>query len=576
MNSIAKGQNKIAAVIAVLLNAILFFINISFYNCVFATNDDYRMNLIVSGAYTGEPSANLVFMRYPIAWLLSGLYNITDNIPWYGIGTMLCIFVPSCIICYFVIREADKKGRLLMGILAYLLFYLFIVQKHIVLPQFTATAAFMSVAWLALIWYMPSKRSFFHIIAAAFIAVVAFCIRMKIFFMVLPAGILVIAAKTMFSDTKDRKYMKMCMISCLTAVVLCGLSYASDRVNYQPEYKEFNTARSQTYDYGALPPYDMNKDFYDAAEIDESTYYSISARHLDMDDQITTNNLQDIVGFIAQKDGRPFIKKCLESAFGSILHFFDGAVVYQAIFVFAIMLLSFIEAYKKKKRDYALIIAVLFAGMLLEMTYLVFRSRVMERFTEVFLLVIAVVSLISYISMLDKKPEVFKGGVFRYKNLYRAAAAVCAVCVIVCIAVANQRAVTSKSKHQNLVNSRLETLNALAQTDRSSFYFYDAYDFIGASADVFSVYDGMVNTDSLGNWYINSEDYFERNGMYGFENSIDGLIDGSKNIYFAAIGNLKNGVKLLLKERYNMEAVIIDTIPYENNNIYIYTFVPCG
>ena len=148
--------------------------------------------------------------------------------------------------------------------------------------------------------------------------------------------------------------------------------------------------------------------------------------------------------------------------------------------------------------------------------------------------------------------------------------------MIVCIAVANQRAVTSKSKHQNLVNSRLETLNALAQTDRSSFYFYDAYDFIGASADVFSVYDGMVNTDSLGNWYINSEDYFERNSMYGFKNSIDGLIDGNKNIYFAAIGNLKNGVKLLLKERYNMEAVIIDTIPYENNNIYIYTFVPCG
>ena len=320
----------------------------------------------------------------------------------------------------------------------------------------------------------------------------------------------------------------------------------------------------------------MNKDFYDAAGIDESAFYSISARHLDMDAQITTDNLQDIVDFIDQKDGRSFVKKCLESAFGSILYFFDSAVVYQAIFAFAMMLLSFIKAYKKKKRDYALIIAALFAGMLLEMAYLVFRSRVMERFTEVFLLVIAVVSLISYISMLDKKPEVFKGEVFRNKNLYRAAAAVCAVCVTVCIVAANQSAVTSKSKHQNLVNSRLETLNTLAQTDRSSFYFYDAYDFIGASADVFSVYDGMVNTDSLGNWYINSEDYFERNGMYGFKNSIDGLIDGNKNIYFAAIGNLKNGVILLLKERYDMEAVIIDTIPYENNNIYIYTFVPCG
>ena len=85
-----------------------------------------------------------------------------------------------------------------------------------------------------------------------------------------------------------------------------------------------------------------------------------------------------------------------------------------------------------------------------------------------------------------------------------------------------------------------------------------------------------MNTDSLGNWYINSSDYFKRNAKYGIRNSIDGLIDANKNIYYAAIGNLKNGMTLTMKERYDLEPVVVRTIPYENNNIYIYTFIPCN
>ncbi|MBR3996548.1 MAG: hypothetical protein IKI97_14885, partial [Clostridia bacterium] len=52
---------------------------------VWYTNDDFRMMTIVSGAYTGTPSADIVFMRYPIGLVLSGLYSITTLIPWYGL-----------------------------------------------------------------------------------------------------------------------------------------------------------------------------------------------------------------------------------------------------------------------------------------------------------------------------------------------------------------------------------------------------------------------------------------------------------------------------------------------------------
>jgi len=105
---ITKKQKMLLFICSFVMNTALFLLNISFYNCVFATNDDYRMSLIVSGAYTGKPSANLVFMKYPVALLMSSLYRITTAVPWYGIGTMLCIFVPSCIICHFMLRESKK------------------------------------------------------------------------------------------------------------------------------------------------------------------------------------------------------------------------------------------------------------------------------------------------------------------------------------------------------------------------------------------------------------------------------------------------------------------------------------
>lgn len=106
-------------------------------------------------------------------------------------------------------------------------------------------------------------------------------------------------------------------------------------------------------------------------------------------------------------------------------------------------------------------------------------------------------------------------------------------------AVSNQKAICSKAEGQHLINSRLKVLNTFAASDKEAFYFYDAYDFIAASADTFSVYDGIVNTDSLGNWYIHSSDYYKRNAEYGIITSVDGLTDANKNIYYAGNRQLK-------------------------------------
>lgn len=574
-----KKQKILLCVYSFFINIVLFLLDFAFYNCVFATNDDYRMSLIVSGAYTGEPSANLVFMKYPVAWLLSSLYKITDAIPWYGIGTMLCIFIPTSIFCYFILRQSYKKDRLIRGVFAYILFYLFIIQKHVILPQFTITAAFMAAAWVLLLWYMPKKNSYLYLIFMTFISVVSFSIRMKVFMMIAPVAALAVLINLIKEKKHRKRYFSKYVISFVLSGVLCLVVQMCDRTNVNADYKAFNTARSLVYDFGAIPEYNLNMEYYNNNDIDETVFYDISARFLDLDKGITTEKLRSVATYSKENNyNTTFLKRLVNSFFETLSWFLKSEVVYQAIFVFILIMLSVFYTYSKRKNYLIILVCCTVLGVFFEMTYLCFISRVMDRLIEVLLLIIAIVCIIALneVSLgkktirLNSKKDTIKKPCFMLK-----CSALCVFIVGLCFVVTNQMNIEKRAEGQSLINSRLVALNEMAATDKDSFYFYDSYDFIAASSNVFSVYDDIVNTDSLGNWYVNSPDYFKRNSQYGIVNSINGLINGNKNIYFAAIGNMKNGITLTFKERYNMEPILIRTIPYKNNNIYIYTFIPC-
>lgn len=575
MDLISKKKKARFMAFSLLLNTMLFLLSFAFLGSVFATNDDYRMSLIVSGAYTGEPSSTLVFMKYPIAWILSGLYRITPAVPWYGIASILCILIPSSLICYFILLRANRAGNTKWGLLLYLLFYLFIVQKHLALPQFTLTAAFMAIGWLALLWYMPQNgKTPLYLLCTSIFAVISFSIRMKVFLMIFPVAMLAIAVKLIHQKLPDKKYIIKYAVSMLLTVTFCFSVQAIDHKNSDAEYSAFNTARSLVYDFGAIPPYNENKAFYDLAGIDETTFYDISARYLDLDGEITTEKMRSVANIRkTQHQALSPGERVLRAVVEAPSCFLESSVLYQTAFCVLLLACAAFLLWRKKKHVYITFILCTAAGMLLEMTYLCYISRVMDRLTEVMLLAIAVSCILALSDAFQKTAaETYQGR----KRVYKTAAMLCVALLTVFFAVSNQQVICSKADGQHRINARLQVLNLLAASDRETFYFYDAYDFIAASTDTFSIYDGMVNTDSLGNWYINSSDYFKRNAKYGIRNSIDGLIDANKNIYYAAIGNLKNGMTLTMKERYDLEPVVVRTIPYENNNIYIYTFIPCN
>ena len=76
------GKKKLffvlAAAQAVLLLCILLFCSIKY-----EVSDDFIMEMVVSGAYTGHPDAHMMFFNIFIGWLFVPLYSLFPAISWY-------------------------------------------------------------------------------------------------------------------------------------------------------------------------------------------------------------------------------------------------------------------------------------------------------------------------------------------------------------------------------------------------------------------------------------------------------------------------------------------------------------
>ena len=94
------GKKKLffvlAAAQAVLLLCILLFCSIKY-----EVSDDFIMEMVVSGAYTGHPDAHMMFSNIFIGWLFVPLYSLFPAISWYfWLQMLLC-----CISCHSLQKQ---------------------------------------------------------------------------------------------------------------------------------------------------------------------------------------------------------------------------------------------------------------------------------------------------------------------------------------------------------------------------------------------------------------------------------------------------------------------------------------
>lgn len=570
--------------LACLLNLILFIFDYIFYGSNFATNDDYRMNLLSSGAYTGTPEANIVFIKYGLGFLLSLLYHITTTIPWYGICMALSMFISCVVILYYLLKCFKKHNFTIFGLIFYLIFYIFVIQQTVILPQFTLISAYLAVACLFMSFFTPKDlyNAKLHILGIFILGFLSANYRDKVFLMILPMIIIVILYRIYRSDQKKIMMMVLPIFILIFSYALTiGINIAGTSSAEYREYDKFNKTRSKIYDYESQPNWDVNFQKYEDLQIDKATASAIDARYLDIDPTINSDTYNKLINYSnAKKETQSLTQRVSDVIVNLVDHFFDKSLIYMTLYVIGISIMTLIISLISRAICGIFVIFSATALSFVEIFILGFEGRIMPRIVNVLLLSCGAVILICLCENVLNFRELItlvrgmrfnKKLKFINKTLGTCLAGSLIIITVILLAV-NQNSIKTSSENQNTINNRLLILNSYAEKRPDTFFYYDSYDFIAASSPLFKTYKHIVNTDSMGNWTIKSPMYSKRNAKFGFRNSIDALTnrDYSKNYYFVSIFEAKNGIKQILQDRYSQELELVDNLETNSFNLNIY------
>ena len=81
-NNTKKGT-FLNLILAVLLTAAFVAGVRLFYVFTYGVIDDPFIETVLSGAYTGELDAHVVYIKYPLAWILKTLFSIWPKVNWH-------------------------------------------------------------------------------------------------------------------------------------------------------------------------------------------------------------------------------------------------------------------------------------------------------------------------------------------------------------------------------------------------------------------------------------------------------------------------------------------------------------
>lgn len=261
---------------ALLINTLIMAFFLIFYFCTYEVEDDWAMKLISAGSY-GQPDSHMVFINSVYGYLISGLYRIIPNIPWYDIIQYLIILLSLTVICYVAVNENDSDVSVLL-----LIFTTFIAAYFCYVKlQFTKTATISTIAGHFLLYHqIKNNYSYFYYIFPLALLVTGSLIRLEQFLacslICVYIYIYILVRSETTSDKKINLYkIKRLIITGFICLLVVGVNLYIDKSNYNTseysEYLEFNAIRAKLLDRNEIS-YEKYREIFDKYNINENDY----------------------------------------------------------------------------------------------------------------------------------------------------------------------------------------------------------------------------------------------------------------------------------------------------------------
>ena len=227
-------------------------------------NDDALVAQFLDGSYTGSPEAHAFYVRYPLSWLIAKIYEHfpSGDTNWYVMSVAaLAIFAMVCVL--FRILRAFSCNRLPLC-MAFDTAVVMLWLPHFSCMTFTTAAAFVGVMGILFLGFMNEEdiAKPLNILILAVLLVSCWCLRRQCFLMVMPfIAVLLILRFRLKYFRSWRPWLAVLVIGLMTF----GLVHA-DKAAYGSEdwqaYRTYNSERAWLQDYGRIPPYEGNEEFY--------------------------------------------------------------------------------------------------------------------------------------------------------------------------------------------------------------------------------------------------------------------------------------------------------------------------
>ncbi len=356
----------------------------------FSTNDDAMLRSLVSGNYTGEAEAHLIYIMYPLGLIGKTIYRLVPTVPWYDIFMTVMHYLCWILVIGRIGEQFTSVRNKSIAVMISYFSILLIDAPYVMMHQYTILAAwFAAVAILFLLTSKGQKGLAYWTERCLCLIFLVLCLwlRKQVFILALPIGLLIMGLEFCRDAKllKERKVVWNKVIFIGAFIVLTLASFGAEKAAYaSEEWQEFlayNEARTDIYDYYGIPSYIQYEAVYEKLGFSYADYLAIDLYNSELVNGLHTPELRLLADTAKQcwESGyglKSVIRIMVESVVREVLH---NPVQPMGIFLTALYLLVVIACVKNNRRREFIGIAGLLLFQFAVVGYFAWRGRFPER-----------------------------------------------------------------------------------------------------------------------------------------------------------------------------------------------------
>lgn len=530
------------------------------YDFYYDLNDDTTIKDIISGAYTGKPSAYSVQMLFPLSFCISLCYRAIPGIPWYGLFLCVCQFGAWALIAWRVTGVVKKQWQQYMALCFEMVIYFGLLIRQLVIVQYSVTSGICMAT--AILLYLTGeekelpRQNLKQNIASILLVILSFMIRTEMCIMLLPFLVLSGFCKWMsnekiFTVQNIKRYLYLIGTALIGMTVVLALDKLSIATSGESEawqaFREFFDERTTLYDFYGIPSYEEHAAFYEMIGCSEESYSLLQNYNFSLDESIDEYLLENVVNYqekmaktgcgLAMTAGM-ISKNSLSEAIWlykeQLIHAKSGVYAYMLLAAYISFVL--LAGGRKNSGCYWKMALLLVIRSILWI-YLFMVDRVLDRVTCP-LLVAELMVLLGWIIQESIRVKPIAKNFVYVKLQAIGTYSLLAICAFLAC-VMNAQKLQSEYEARERINSRWESLLAYCAEHEDAYYAVDVYSSTSYEGISYSekicknVDNSYRNFDICGGWLSKSPLMYEKLGKMQIETLEEALIS-KDNVYFVA------------------------------------------